>query len=160
VRPVRQAVVRVILRRDGRAFVQGRAGLACCEPEIDRFVAFDAELDEARAQAVRAILQDPVWGQPRMVNVVEDGMTMDQLCVNGVSYDVSLVIETDARTLHRACSGEQVGSIAPVLEAVLGAALGYDPRFDAAFATGADFSLDRALYEELLARGGALQPPQ
>lgn len=156
---VRQAVVRVVLRRDGRAFVQGRAGLACCEPEIDRFVAFDAELADERAAAVRAVLQDPVWGQPRMVNVVEDGMTMDQLCVNGVSYDVSLVIETDVRTLHRACSGEQVGSIAPVLEALLSAALGYDPRFDAAFENGADFSRDRANYEALLARGGALQPP-
>jgi hypothetical protein len=84
---------------------------------------------------------------------------MDQLCVNGVSYDVSQVIENAARTLHRACSGEQVGSIAPVLEALLNAALGYDPRFDAAFENGADFSRDRANYQALLARGGALQPP-
>jgi len=154
---VRQAVTRVILRRDGRAFVQGRAGLACCEPEIDRFVAFDAELSGERAQAVRAAVQDPAWGQPRMVSVVEDGMTMDQLCVNGVAYDVSLVIENAARSLHRACSGEQIGSIAPILEATLSAALGHDPRFDAAFEHGADFSRDRANYEALLARGGALQ---
>ncbi len=156
---VRQAAIRVTLRRDGRAFVQGRAGLACCEPEIGRFVAFDAELAPERAEAVRAIVQDPVWGQPRMVNVVEDGMTMDQLCVNGVSYDVSLVISNAARTLHRACSGEQVGSIAPILDAVLSAALGYDRRFDAVFPNGADFASDRALYEALIARGGVLQAP-
>ncbi|WP_236627746.1 hypothetical protein [Caulobacter sp. B11] len=29
-RGVRQAVVRVTVRRDGRAFVQARAGLGCC----------------------------------------------------------------------------------------------------------------------------------
>jgi hypothetical protein len=41
---VRQAVIRVTVRRDGRAFVQARAGLGCCTPEIGRRVDIDAEL--------------------------------------------------------------------------------------------------------------------
>ena len=155
---VRQAVVRVTLRGDGRAFVQGRAGYGCCEPEISRLVRFDEELAPERAAAVRAILADPLWNQPRAVDVVQDGATMDLLCVNGVSYDVSLVVPGGARSLHRACSGEQVGSIAPALSAVLSAALGYDPRFDVVFPRGASFEGDRQDYQALLAGGGGLNP--
>ncbi|MET0336245.1 MAG: hypothetical protein ABW063_00640, partial [Caulobacter sp.] len=40
---VRQAVVRVTVRRDGRAFVQARAGLGCCSAEIGRRVDVNAE---------------------------------------------------------------------------------------------------------------------
>ena len=155
---VRQAVVRVTLRADGRAFVQARTGYGCCEPEISRLVAFDEELAPERAAAVRAILQDPLWGQPGLVAIVEDGQTLDLICVNGVSYDVSLVIPGGARALHRACSGEQIGSIAPVLSAVLSAALGYDPRFDVVFTRGAGFEADRRDYQALLSRGGGLKP--
>jgi len=43
---VRQTVARIVVRRDGKAFVQGRAGLACCEAGIARRVRFDAELPE------------------------------------------------------------------------------------------------------------------
>ena len=46
---VRQSVVRVIVRRDGKAFVQARAGLACCEAGISRRVGFDAELSAGAA---------------------------------------------------------------------------------------------------------------
>ncbi|HEX6860840.1 MAG TPA: hypothetical protein VF138_11655 [Caulobacteraceae bacterium] len=156
---VRQAVVRVTLRGDGRAFVQGRAGLGCCEPEIERLMWFDEELSVDRAAAVRAVINDPLWNQPGWAEVVEDGMTVDPLCVNGVAYDVSLVLPNGARSLHRACSGEQVGSIAPVLTALLSAALGYDQRFDVVFPRGVGaFAADRADYEALLARGGQLQP--
>jgi hypothetical protein len=155
---VRQAIVRVVLRGDGRAFVQGRAGYGCCEPEISRLVMFDQELPPERAAAVRAIIQDPVWGEPRLAAVVEDGATVDLLCVNGVSYDVNLVVPGGARSLHRACSGEQVGSIAPVLTALLSAALGYEPRFDVVFPRGAGFESERRDYQALLARGGSLRP--
>ena len=155
---VRQAVVRVTFRGDGRAFVQGRAGLGCCEPQIARFVEFDQELPADRAAAVRATIQDPAWGQPPIAEIFEsDGATVSQLCVNGVSYDANLVVANAARTLHRACSGEQVGSIAPILTAVLSAALGYDPRFDVVFPRGTDFSQDRRDYEALVARGGGLR---
>ena len=155
---VRQAVVRVTLRGDGRAFVQGRAGYGCCEPEISRLVMFDQELPPDRAAAVRAIVQDPLWSQPHTAEVAEDGVTVDILCVNGVSYDVSLVVPGGARALHRACSGEQIGSIAPVLSAVLSAALGYEPRFDVVFPRGASFDQARQDYQALLSRGGQLQP--
>jgi len=155
---VRQAVVRVTLRGDGRAFVQGRAGFGCCEPEISRLVRFDEELAPERAAAVRAILQDPLWNQPNAVEIVQDGATLDLTCVNGVSYDVNLVIPGGARSLHRACSGEQIGSIAPALSAVLSAALGYDPRFDVVFPRGAGFESDRRDYQALISGGGGLNP--
>lgn len=154
---VRQAIVRVTLRSDGRAFVQGRAGYGCCEPEISRLVMFDQELPPDRAAAVQAIVQDPLWGQPRFAEIVEDGATLDPLCVNGVSYDVSLVVPGGGRSLHRACSGEQVGSIQPVLTALLSAALGYEPRFDVVFPRGAGFEQARQEYQGLLSRGGQLQ---
>jgi hypothetical protein len=158
---VRQAVVRVTLRGDGRAFVQGRAGYGCCEPEISRLVMFDQELTPDRAAAVRAVIQDPLWGQPGWAAIVEDGVTVDPLCVQGVSYDVSLVIPGGARALHRACSGEQIGSIAPALIAVLSAALGYEPRFDVVFPRGVTgFEADRRDYEALLSRGGMLEPAE
>lgn len=155
---VRQAVVRVTLRADGRAFVSGRAGYGCCEPEISRLVMFDQELPADRAAAVRAVVQDPLWGQPRFVEIVEDGQTVDLLCVQGVSYDVNLVVPGGARSLHRACAGEQVGSIQPVLTALLNAALGYEPRFDVVFPRGAGFEQARSDYQSLLSRGGQLQP--
>ena len=154
---VRQAVVRVTLRGDGRAFVSGRAGFGCCEPEVYRLVMFDQELPPDRAAAVRAIVQDPLWGQPRFAEIVEDGATVDMLCVNGISYDVSLVVPGGGRSLHRACSGEQVGSIQPVLTALLSAAMGYEPRFDVVFPRGARFEQARSDYQALLARGGQLQ---
>ena len=155
---VRQAVVRVTLRDDGRAFVQGRAGFGCCEPEISRLVRFDEELAPERAAAVRAIVEDPLWNQPGAAEITQDGQTLDVLCVNGVSYDVNLVVPGGARSLHRACSGEQIGSVAPVLTAVLSAALGYDPRFDVVFPRGAGFEQARAEYQALIASGGGLRP--
>ena len=158
---VRQAVVRVTLRGDGRAFAQGRAGFGCCEPEISRLVAFDEELSADRAAAVRAVISDPLWNQPGWAAVFEAGQNVDVLCVNGVSYDVNLVLPTGARSLHRACSGEQVGSIAPVLTALLSAALGYDPRFDVVFPNGVTrFDDDLRAYQSLIARGGTLEPAQ
>ncbi len=156
---VRQAVVRVTFRGDGRTFIQGRAGLGCCDPGIGRFVEFNQELSADRAAAVRATIQDPVWGQPPIAETYEaDGATVSQLCVNGFSYPANRVIANAARTLHRACSGEQVGSIAPILTAVLSAALGYDPRFDVVFPRGTNFSQDRADYQALVSRGGGLRP--
>ena len=59
--------------------------------------------------------------------------------------------------LRRICDSEAVGSVAPVLAAVLGAAMGKDPRFDALFRGGADFSYEQSAYTQLLAEGGALR---
>lgn len=155
---VRQAVARVTIRDDGRAFVQGRAGLGCCDPHIARRVGFDEELARERAAPIEALRDHPMWSQPRLVKIVEDGQTVDPLCIDGVSYDATLVVPGGARHLHRACIGEEIGSIAPALSAVLSAALGYDPRFDVVFPRGADFSQDRGIYEDLVARGGEFQP--
>jgi len=154
---VRQSVSRIIVRQDGRAFVQGRAGLACCEADIGRRVGFDAELPAGSAQTFLALRNHPMWSAPRLVQVRESGAS-EGICVDGVSYDLTLVVSGRSRTLHRACDSAAVGQVADALEPALRAALGHDPRFDVLFRGGANFSLDRSAYQELLAGGGALRP--
>lgn len=153
---VRQAVVRVTLRRDGRAFVQARAGLGCCTPEIGRRVDIDAELGEPQIAPLKALPADPAWGQPRSVIVDYGGGAVSALCVDGTSWDVTLVVPGQARHLRRACDDAEVGSIAGVLSAAIGAAAGRDPRFDAVLPRGGDFSRQRQAYEALRQSGGRL----
>jgi hypothetical protein len=154
---VRQAVVRVTLRRDGRAFVQARAGLGCCTPEIGRRVDIDAELADVQIAPLKAIPADPAWNQPRAVIVDYGGGAVTALCVDGVSWDVTLVVPGQARHLRRACDDAEVGSIAPILSAALGAAVGRDPRFDAVLPRGADFSRQASAYNSLVESGGRLR---
>jgi len=155
---VRQAVIRVTLRRDGKAFVQARAGLGCCEPRIARRIAFDAELSSAKADAVRAIVEDALWDSPRFVEIEEADGSAASVCVDGVSWDLTLATAGHSRHLRRACLDEETGSVAPALSATLGAALGLEPRFDVIFPRGADFSEARRRYDDLIARGGRLRP--
>lgn len=155
-RGVRQAVVRVTLRRDGRAFVQARAGLGCCTPEIGRRVDIDAELGEPQIAPLKTLPTDPVWSQPRSVIVDYGGGAVSALCVDGVSWDVTLVTPGQARHLRRACDDAEVGSIARLLSAAVGAAAGRDPRFDAVLPRGGDFSRRAQAYDTLIASGGRL----
>ena len=155
---VRQTVTRIVVRRDGRAFVQGRAGLACCEPGIARRVRFDAELPEGSGATFLALRDDPVWETPRDVEVVESGGSADALCVDGVSYDLTLLVPGRSRSLRRACDDVEIGQVAGVLEPALRAALGHDARFDAVFPRGADFSNARRMYQSVIEEGGALKP--
>ena len=155
---VRQAVVRVTVRRDGRAFVQARAGLGCCTPEIGRRVDIDAELDTQRIASLKALVGDPLWGQPRSVTIDYGGGSVEAVCLDGVSWDVTLLVAGQARHLRRACDDAEVGSIAPALAAALSDASGRDARFDAMFARGGDFSRQRRAYEALIASGGRLKP--
>lgn len=157
-RGVRQTVTRVTLRRDGRAFVQARAGLGCCTPEIGRRVDIDAELTAPLIAPLKALPADPAWSQPRSVIVDYGGGAVSALCVDGVSWDVTLVIPSQARHLRRACDDAEVGSIAGILSAAIGAAVGRDPRFDAVLPRGADFSRQQRAYDDLLASGGRLKP--
>ena len=157
-RSVRQSIVRITVRRDGKAFVQGRAGLACCEAGIARRMGFDAELPAGAAQAFLALRAHPMWAAPRHVRVSEGAALAEDVCVDGTSYDLTLVIPDRARSLRRACDAEAIGQVADALELALRAALGHDPRFDVIFASGADFSAARAAYRELVAHGGALKP--
>lgn len=154
---VRQSVVRVIVRRDGRAFVEARAGLACCEANISRRMGFDAELPAGAAQAFLALRDLPVWQAPRMVQVSQSGDT-GGLCVNGVGYDLTLLVPGRSRALHRACEAEMIGQVAPILEPTLRAALGHDPRFDVLYPGGINFEVARKAYQDLLAQGGSLKP--
>ena len=80
------------------------------------------------------------------------------VCLKGAAYDLTLLEYDRAVHLRRICDSEAVGSVAPVLAEVLGAAMGKDPRFDALFRGGADFSYEQRLYDQLLADGGALKP--
>jgi len=155
---VRQSVARVIVRRDGRAFVQGRAGLACCEAQIARRIGFDAELPPGTAQRFLALRDHPMWSSPRTVQADEGGGAMETLCVNGVSYDITLLLPGRSRSLHRACDDAAIGQAADALEPTLRAAIGQDPRYDVLFAGGVDFSQERKAYQDMLAHGGSLKP--
>lgn len=155
---VRQAVVRVTVRRDGRAFVQARAGLGCCTPEIGRRVDIDAELATQQIPPLKALVGAPIWSQPRSVIVDYGGGAVEPVCLEGVSWDVTLLVPGQARHLRRACDDAEVGSIAPALAAALSAASGRDARFDAVFARGGDFSRQQRAYEALIASGGRLKP--
>jgi hypothetical protein len=153
---VRQTVTRVTVRRDGKAFVQGRAGLACCEAVIGRRVGFDAELPDGSADRFRALRNLPLWSSPKNVRVAEAGAA-EAFCVEGSSYDVTLAVPGATRTVHRACDPAAIGQAADVLEAVLGAAQGHDPRFDVVFRGGVNFTSARNAYRDLIAGGGQLK---
>jgi hypothetical protein len=153
---VRQTVTRVIVKGD-EAFVQARAGLACCEALIGRRVGFDEPLPPGSAERFRALAKLPAWRSPRDVRVQEAG-TIDALCVEGTAYDLTLVTRGRTAVLHRACDPAEVGEVGEVLEAVLGAALGHDPRFDVVFPKGVSFAGAKVAHRELLASGGRLKP--
>jgi hypothetical protein len=154
---VRQTVTRVTLRSDGEAFVQGRAGLACCEAVIGRRMGFDAELPAGSAERFRSLLASPLWRAPRDVVVMEQGAA-EGLCVVGSAYDLTLTVPGRSITVHRACDPAAIGQAADVLEAVIGAALGHDPRFDVVFKGGANFEAERQAFADLTGSGGALKP--
>jgi hypothetical protein len=157
-RSVRQSVVRITVRRDGKAFVQGRAGFACCEAGIARRMGFDAELPPSQAAAFLALRTDPLWAAPREVRVSEGPDIADSACVDGSAYDLTLLVPGHARSLHRACDDAEIGQAADALEPALRAALGHDQRFDILFPTAGDFSAARSAYLGLIARGGRLKP--
>jgi hypothetical protein len=154
---VRQAVIRVTVRRDGRAFVQARAGLGCCTPEIGRRVDIDAELATQQIPPLKALVGASMWSQPRSVVVDYGGGAVEPVCLDGVSWDVTLLVPGQARHLRRACDDAEVGSIAPALAAALSTVSGRDARFDALFARGGDFSRQQRAYEALIASGGWLK---
>lgn len=152
---VRQSVVRAIVKGD-EAFVQGRAGLACCEAGISRRVGFDAKLPAGWADRLAALSKHPAWTSPRDVLVDEAGAA-EALCVEGTSYDLTLAIPGGRTwTIRRACDPAEVGEAADILETVLGAALGQDPRFDVIFPGGANFTTARNAYRSLVSSGGRL----
>ena len=153
---VRQSVTRVTVRSDGDVFVQSRAGLACCEADIGRRMGFDVELPAGSAARFRALADLPVWRSPRDVRVSEPGAA-DAVCVEGTAYDLTLAVAGRATTLHRACDPAEVGEVAEVLETVLGAAMGHDPRFDVIFRGGASFAGARSAYRDLIDSGGRLR---
>lgn len=155
---VRQAVIRITVRRDGRAFVQARAGLGCCTPQIGRRVDIDAELAVEQVAPLKALAVNSLWSQPRSVTIDYGGGAIDPVCLDGVSWDITLLVPGQARHLRRACDDAEVGSIAPALTAALSAASGRDARFDAMFARGGDFSRQQAAYDALITSGGRLKP--
>jgi len=157
-RGVRQAVIRVTTRRDGRAFVQARAGLGCCTPQIDRRVDINAELASEQIPALKALIGDAIWSQPRDVTVDYGGGAVSAVCLDGVAWDITLLVAGQARHLRRACDDAEVGSIAEALTLALTATVGRDARFDAVFPRGADLSRQKAAYDQLIASGGRLKP--
>jgi hypothetical protein len=156
-RNVRQSIARIVVRDDGRAFIEGRAGYACCDAVIGRRIGFDAELPAGSAQTFAALRGHPMWASPREVQTVHDSHTSDTICVSGVGYDLTLLTAERSRSLHRACDDVAVGQAADVLEPVLRAALGHDPRFDILFRNHIDFGPERQAYEDFTSSGGVLK---
>jgi hypothetical protein len=157
-RGVRQAVIRITVRGDGRAFVQGRAGEACCEPGIARRVGFDAELPPDAGPKFLALRDDPMWASPRDVRAVDPRVSAGGVCIDGVSYDLTLVVPGRTRVLRRACDDVEIGQVADALAPAVGAALGHEPRFDVLFRRGSDFASAKAAYADLVQNGGSLRP--
>ncbi|WP_236627747.1 hypothetical protein [Caulobacter sp. B11] len=118
----------------------------------------DAELTDEQAIGLKALTGDALWSQPRAVTVDYGGGSVAPICIDGISWDVTLLVPGQARHLRRACDDAEVGSIAPALAAALTAASGRDPRFDAVFAHGGDFSRQAAAYDALTKEGGRLVP--
>lgn len=154
---VRQTVTRIVIRGGDEAFVQARAGLACCEAGIGRRVGFDVELPPGSAARFLALREAPIWNAPRDVRVQEAGTTT-AVCVEGTAYDLILATPGRVRSIRRACDLAEVGQAADVLEAVLGAALGHEPRYDIVFRNRVDFSAARGAYRDLIETGGRLMP--
>ena len=153
----RQAVVRVIVRGDGKAFVQARAGRGCCSPDITRRVDINEELTPDLRRAFVQLQQDPVWNQPKHVVITEGGDVVSSVCVNGASYDLTLVDSRRASHLRRSCDPVEIGSVAKAAHRIIGAALGRDPRFDAVFGRERFDQYEKA-YAELVAGGGSVAP--
>ena len=154
----RQTLMRATVRRDGKAFIQARAGLGCCEPGVARRVGFDAEAPPDAARRLLALRSDPLWSSPREVRVDEGAGAVDALCVEGTAYDLTLAVAGAVRSVRRACDPAEIGQAADVLEAVFGLALGHEPRIDVIYPGGADFGSARNAYRSLLAGGGRLKP--
>ena len=156
-RNVRQSLVRITVRDDGRVFVQGRAGYACCEAGIGRRIGFDAELPADAAKTYLALRAHPMWATPREVQATRGAGVAEAVCVQGVGYDLTLVTAAGARSLHRACDDVAVGQAADALEPTLRAALGRDPRFDVLWRGRIDFAAERQAWQEFAASGGVLR---
>lgn len=152
-----EVIVRVTVRSDGTVWIQGRAGFACCRPDIQRRVDVDEELSRSTRDSFRALANEPLWRQPEHVLVRESADTITSLCVDGISYD--LYLATQGRALHRrrSCDDAEIGSAAAVLTALLGAVRDRDPRIAAALPRNGNFERERAYFAEFLARGGQLE---
>jgi hypothetical protein len=156
-RSVRQALIRIIVRSDGKAFVQARAGDGCCEAGIGRRVGFDAKLPQGAAATFLALRAHPMWDAPRDVRVMDPQASTEAVCVDGIAYDLTLVVPGRSRSLRRACDAAEIGQVADALAPALAAALGHEPRFDVLFRRGADFASAKSAYAELIAGGGTLK---
>lgn len=155
---VQQTVFRVTLRRDGDLFIQGRAGRACCEPQIARLVGFDAPLAGDLADRFRALAAESAWASPRDAVAQEATASVGSICLDGTAYDLVLLTEDGSYALRRDCEDAEIGQVADILEAVIAAGLGHEPRIDVLFPDGADFSRERAAHARLVNSGGYIKP--
>ncbi|MDO8902240.1 MAG: hypothetical protein Q7V15_12910 [Phenylobacterium sp.] len=155
---VEQMVIRLTARRDGKAFVQVRAGRACCEPDIARRVGFDMELPAGYRARIQALAAASVWDSPRDAVAQEGNASVGSICLDGVAFDLIRLTERQGGALRRDCDEAEVGEVAELLETAVGAALGHEPRIDVLLPNGADFSRERAAYGALIGGGGRIKP--
>lgn len=155
---VEQMVIRLTARRDGKAFVQVRAGGACCEPDITRRVGFDVEMPAGYRSRIQDLSTSSVWNSPRDAVAQEGNASVGSICLDGVAYDVIRLTEDAGGVLRRDCDDAETGQVAELLETAIAAAMGHEPRIDVLLSNGADFSRERAAYEALIAGGGRIKP--
>jgi hypothetical protein len=89
--------------------------------------------------------------------VSQGGGAADAICVDGTSYELTLLVPGRSHSVRRACDSAEIGQAANVLEVVFALALGHEPRFDVLYPRGGDFSAARRAYEGLVAEGGTLR---
>jgi len=118
----------------------------------------DTELATGWAERLRQLARDTAWSQPEDVRVDEGPGMIEGVCVGAVSYDLVRVEHDRAVHLRRACGGPERGSVADVLAAVVGSALGHDLRFDVLFPHGADYSATRRPMRICSSRAAASLP--
>jgi hypothetical protein len=119
-------------------------------------VDIDQELAAGWVERLRVLADDPAWSLPEDVKIDEGPGMIEGVCVGGISFDLVRVRHDDAKHLRRGCGGPERGTAADVLAGIIGAALGHDLRFDVLFARGADFSADKAAYQDLVRSGGRI----
>jgi ketosteroid isomerase-like protein len=121
-------------------------------------VDINTQVTGQQRQALARLREDPLWDQPRDVEVSEAGDVVSSVCVDGASYDLTLLTDRRAAHVRRSCDPAEVGSAAAVMRVLVEAARGFDPRFDVVFASQRFDQYSRS-YADRVASGGRVQAP-
>jgi ketosteroid isomerase-like protein len=119
-------------------------------------VDINTQLTAEQRRGLLRLRDDPTWNQPRNVVVSEGEGVVSSVCVDGASYDLTLLDDRRAVHLRRSCDPSEIGSAASLIQAIVGAARGQDARFDAVFAEQ-PLARYAQSYAQLLEVGGRIR---